>query len=105
MEIVGLEGKTIEQLNSELARGGKFVVYLWVVSIVIMSFKRSSSIHYIAPGESATMRGLPYTLCSALFGWWGIPWGIFYTFEAIAENLSGGRDVTEEMKKMLISYP
>ena len=101
MEIVGLEGKSVIQLQKELKRGGKFVVYLWVVSLLVVTFKRPSKIHYIAPGESAFISGLPYTLCSVLFGWWGIPWGLFYTAEAILENLSGGKDVTEEMKNAL----
>ena len=101
MDIVGLEGKSVAQIEKELKRGGKFVVYLWVVSLLIVTFKRPSKIHYIPPGESALVRGLPYTLCSVLFGWWGIPWGLFYTAEAIFENLSGGKDVTDEMKNAL----
>lgn len=101
MEIVGLEGKTVIQIQKELKHGGRFVVYLWVVSLLIVSFKRPSKIHYIPPGESSLVRGLPYTLCSVLFGWWGIPWGLFYTAEAIFENLGGGKDVTVEMKNAL----
>jgi len=98
MDIAGLEGRTVNQLQNELKHGGKFVVYLWVVSLLIVTFKRPSKIHYIPPGESAFVRGLPYTLCSVLFGWWGIPWGILYTAQAILENTSGGKDVTAELK-------
>jgi hypothetical protein len=101
MDIVGLEGKKVIQIQKELKHGGRFVVYLWVVSLLIVSFKRPSKVHYIPPGESALMRGLPYTMCSVLFGWWGIPWGLIYTAEAIFENLGGGKDVTVEMKNAL----
>jgi hypothetical protein len=97
MEVVGIEGRSVLQLEKEIWRGGKFVVYLWVVSLAIVTFKRSSKVFYIPPGESALVRGLPYTLCSVLFGWWGIPWGILYTAQAIIENTSGGKDVTPEM--------
>jgi hypothetical protein len=31
-----------------------------------------------------------YTLISALFGWWGFPWGFLYTPQAIYRNLCGG---------------
>ena len=103
MEVVGLEGRSVLQLQNEILRGGKFVVYLWVVSLAIVTFKRSSKIFYIPPGESALVRGLPYTLCSVLFGWWGIPWGILYTFQAIIENTSGGKDVTPEMLSVITS--
>ena len=89
MEVVGIEGRSVLQLEKEIWRGGKFVVYLWVVSLAIVTFKRSSKVFYIPPGESALVRGLPYTLCSVLFGWWGIPWGILYTAQAIIENTSG----------------
>jgi hypothetical protein len=89
------------QLQQELNRGGKFVMYLWVVSLLIVTFKRPSKVHYVPPGGSALVRGLPYTLCSVLFGWWGLPWGIFYTAEAIMKNTSGGKDVTAEMKSVI----
>jgi hypothetical protein len=26
-----------------------------------------------------------------LLGWWGIPWGPFYTLQALVQNLRGGR--------------
>jgi hypothetical protein len=31
-----------------------------------------------------------YTLTSLLFGWWGFPWGLIYTPQAIYRNLCGG---------------
>ncbi|HSB74630.1 MAG TPA: hypothetical protein VLC12_03220 [Terriglobales bacterium] len=31
-----------------------------------------------------------YTLISLLFGWWGFPWGLVYTPQAIYRNLNGG---------------
>lgn len=103
MEVVGLEGRSALQLQKEIRRGGKFVIYLWVVSLAIVTFKRPSKIFYIPPGKSAIVSGLPYTLCSVLFGWWGIPWGILYTFQAIIENTSGGKDVTSEMLSVITS--
>ena len=102
MNINGLEGKSIAQLELELKHGGRFVVYLWVVSILIITWKRPSAIHYIAPGRSRVMPGLMFSAVSAVFGWWGIPWGLFYTVEALAENFGGGKDVTAEVRSALL---
>lgn len=62
-----------------------------------MTFKRSSSIYFINPGESAVAKGLPFSLISLVAGWWGIPWGPIWTLTTLATNLSGGKDVTREI--------
>ena len=97
MDIKGLEGISVQQLADELERGGRFVIFEYVISIVIVTFRRPSDIHYLRPGESALSKGLPYILLSALLGWWGIPFGLIYTPIAIIKNLAGGRDVTKEV--------
>jgi len=89
-KIVGLE----DMSHGQLAKGAKFVVYQYVISVLVMSFKRASAIHYIPPGESRVVKGLPYTFLSLTLGWWGIPWGIFWTPVALVKNLGGGEDVT-----------
>lgn len=95
--IQGLEGMTDADLARELDRGGKFVVFEYCISIVIMTFKRPTSIRFVRAGEGTFMASLPYTLISFLFGWWGIPWGFIYTPWAIFTNLTGGRDVTGDV--------
>ena len=97
MDINGLEGISVQQLADELKRGGRFVMFDYVISIVVVTFRRSSAIYYLRPGESALGKGLQYTLLSFFLGWWGIPFGLIYTPIAIIRNLSGGRDVTKEI--------
>jgi hypothetical protein len=97
MKIVGTEGMTSLDMQVELQRGAKFVVFQYVISVLIMTFKRSSNVYFIKADESAVVKGLPFTLLSILFGWWGIPWGIIYTIEAIGVNFGGGRDVTQQI--------
>ncbi|CAN94666.1 MULTISPECIES: hypothetical protein [Sorangium] len=94
MTIAGIEGLSNETIRGELAAGARFVVFEYCISILILTFKRSSAVHYIRPGESALLKGLPYTMISLLFGWWGFPFGLLYTPMALITNLSGGRDVT-----------
>lgn len=97
MTIKGAEALTPQQLSSELARGARIVVFDYCISIVVLTFKRSSEPHLVRPGQGTLGLSLPYTLLSLAFGWWGIPWGFIYTPMALFTNLSGGRDVTREV--------
>lgn len=95
--IKNVEGLTVEELNNELSNGAKFVVFEYCISIIVMSFKRSSAIYFIRAGESTAKYSITYTLLSATLGWWGIPFGIIYSIGSIYTNTSGGRDVTKEV--------
>jgi hypothetical protein len=102
MAIIGLEGNiTVEQLDFELQRGAKFVVFYYCISVILMTFKRGSSVYFIKPGESTVGKSLPFTLLSAVLGWWGIPWGPIYTVQSIYKNCSGGEDVTAKIRGAL----
>ena len=82
------------EIAFEIQRGGRFVVYQYCISLLIISFKRNSSVKFIRAGENAALKGLPFTLLSLVLGWWGIPWGFIYTPQVIYKNLKGGADVT-----------
>lgn len=97
MKIVGTEGMTVSEVNMELQKGARFVVYQYCVSIVVLTFKRRSDIHFIRADESAAGKSWPYTLLSLVGGWWGIPWGPIYTIGALSTNLRGGKDVTQQV--------
>ncbi len=97
MKIIGVEGMGNLELRTEIQRGGRFVMYSYVISILIMTFRRSSNISFVRADESAILKGLPFTLLSLVVGWWGIPWGIIYTIQALITNLGGGKDVTTEV--------
>ena len=93
-EIAGLEGMTNEEILFEMRNGGKFVVYQFCVSFLVVTLYRSSQVHFIRGNESAVARGMKYTLLSLALGWWGIPFGPICTIVAVAVNLSGGRNIT-----------
>ena len=101
MKIQGIEGMSYDQLDDEVGRGGKFVIYIWVISLLVLTFKRTTDIHYIPPGHSRRTKGILPTLLSCVVGWWGIPWGFIYTIEAIFTNLGGGKDVTDDVMDSL----
>lgn len=96
-DIKGLEDISDAEFQIELQNGAKFVCYTYCISIIIMTFRRSSPIYFIRSQDSRLVKGLPLTLLTLILGWWGIPWGPIYTLGALASNLSGGKDVTDEV--------
>ncbi|HWZ56111.1 MAG TPA: hypothetical protein VNZ63_08575 [Verrucomicrobiae bacterium] len=102
-KILGIEGLSPDQLRFELQRGGRFVVFQYCVSVLILSFKRSSPIYFVRSGENPAGKGIRYTLLTAVAGWWGIPWGPIFSVQTIYRNLSGGKDVTNEVTAALAS--
>lgn len=97
MKIIGTEGLSNEAIHAELARGARFVIYQYCISVVVMTFRRPSDIYFVRAGEGAAAKGLKFTLLSSLLGWWGIPWGPIFTIQAIWTNSRGGRDVTQQI--------
>jgi hypothetical protein len=100
--IQGLEDiSSLEQLDTELLQGARFVMYYYTFSVLVMTYRRGSDIHYIRPDKSRVAPGLPFTLLSLLVGWWGIPWGPIYTVQSVWINLRGGKDVTKAVMAVL----
>jgi hypothetical protein len=96
-KILGIEGLSQSEVDFELQRGAKFVLFQYCISVVVLTFKRSSDIYFIRSGQSAVGRSLPFTLLSLVAGWWGIPWGPIYTIQSLYYNFQGGKDVTQLM--------
>jgi len=105
MKIVGLEGMTGSELNSELQRGGKFVSYQYCISALVVSFKRFSSVYFVRAGESNFGKMAGYLAVSLLLGWWGIPWGPIWTIQSLVVNLRGGKNLTQQVAASLNTPP
>ncbi len=101
MKIQGIEGMSVNEINLELQRGAKFVIFQYCISVIVMTFKRPSNIYFIRLGDNAIVKGIGYTLLSLLFGWWGIPWGPIYTIQSLVRNLGGGKEVTKQVMASL----
>ena len=84
-------------LSFEVNRGGKFVVYRYCVSVVVLTIMQGTDIYFVRSGESRVIKGLPWTLLSVVAGWWGIPWGPIRTVHSIWINSHGGTDVTAQI--------
>src|SRR5215216_4794960 len=103
-KIVGMDDiKSGGHLQQEINQGGKFVIYQFCISILVITFKRSSNIYFISHEQNAVVKSFPYTLLSLILGWWGIPWGPIYTIQSVWVNFKGGKDVTQEVLASMAS--
>ena len=106
MDIKGLEGLAAQDVVNEVQRGGRFVIFSYTISIIIMTFKQPTSIYFLRSGEGAFVPSLPFLMITCCFGWWGFPFGPIYSIWSLVENLGGGKDVTREiMQAMAVSVP
>ena len=97
LKIVGIKGLNAESIRHDVAHGAKFVIYSYNFSLVVVSFRRSSNIYFVRAGQSRIVKGLPFTLVALVFGWWGIPHGVIFTFQTLGTNFGGGKDVTQSV--------
>ena len=95
-KIRGIEGMSATELNLELQKGGKFVVFQRCISALVVTYRSSSDIYFIRAGEGTFSKSIGHTLVALFFGWWALP-GPIQTIGALATNLRGGLDVTKEV--------
>lgn len=96
-QLKNIEGLSVNEIEHELSKGAKFVVFEYCFSIILMTFKRGSDIYFIKAGESTLKYSIGFSLITLLLGWWGIPWGPIYSIGALYSNLRGGKDITQEV--------
>ena len=100
--IAGAEGLNHRQVLEEIGRGGRFVVFLYAISLLIITFRRSTSVRFVRAGETVGADAWGPTLLTLVTGWWGIPWGPIYSVQSIFQNAMGGKDVTEALLAPLV---
>lgn len=104
MKIKNIDGLSPQDLQEEEAKGGRFVYFPYTISLLFITLKRTSDVYMVRHGESAVKRGMPFTILTALFGWWGIPFGPKCSLEALRANLKGGKDVTDEVMQTVAGH-
>jgi hypothetical protein len=104
MRIKNIDGLNVSEIQTIINDGGRFVFFPYTISIVLMTFKKASSIYLLRRGENSIKYSYPHVLTNAVVGWWGIPWGPIYTIGSMYQHLKGGRDVTEAVMSELIQY-
>ena len=68
MKIIGIEGLTTDQIHRAVLDGARFVIFQYCFSVIVMTSKKGSDIHFVRATDSAFAKGLPYTLLSLLVG-------------------------------------
>jgi hypothetical protein len=99
-KIIGIENLSPDEINFELQKGARFVVYNYCISLLIVTLKRASDVYFIRPGDGAA-NGIKYSAISLVAGWWGIPWGPIYTIQSVYKNSKGGIDITPSVVETL----
>lgn len=102
MQIKNIEGLKVSQIKQLVGQGGRFVIFPYTISILVMTFQRNSSIYFILPGENSIKYSYGHVGLNLLMGWWGIPWGPIYTLGALFKHIGGGKDVTQLVLSNLI---
>jgi hypothetical protein len=104
MKIKNIDGISADELQREVSNGGKFIFFAYTISVIFLTFKRTSGVYLIRSGENVLLKGSRFTLATLFFGWWGVPWGPKHSIESIRTNLQGGKDVTEEVMAVVAGY-
>jgi hypothetical protein len=86
-----------DELAKAVEAGGRFVLYSYCISVLVLTFRRSSEITFLRRDQDGAGDAIKFSLISGTLGWWGIPWGPIWTIAALITNASGGKDVTLEV--------
>lgn len=91
---------TLEDLESAVANGARFVRFPYCFSVIILSFRRAF-VHYLPPGVSGGGPAWAAAAISGTVGWWGFPWGIIFSIGSLFTNALGGSDITRDIMTSL----
>src|SRR5689334_565589 len=105
MKVQGIEGMSPDRLQFEIQRGGKFVFYQYAISVLVMSFRRSSDGYFIPAGERGITKWLPWSLMRVVGGWWGMTGGPLFTIQSLVTNCKGGKAVTAQLSARMTQSP
>lgn len=100
MKIKAVQGRSITQIQDEISQGGKFVQYTWCISLFVVTYRYQSPVYFLRGNQHAFCKGLPYTILTLLLGWWGIPYGPFYTLTSVYNNIEGKCVTASVMKRL-----
>ena len=87
----------LAQVEEDVMRGGRFRVFVWNFSALIVSFRRASPLSYTRSTDVVGAKAWCWSIPSMILGWWGFPWGIIFTITSLYRNCHGGRDLTQEV--------
>ncbi|MBR8536870.1 hypothetical protein KDU71_14945 [Carboxylicivirga sediminis] len=90
---------TIEELKYKVENGYRFKAFQYCFSPIFATYYPFSPAFLLKDGETGKPQIRKYNMISAIFGWWGVPYGPLYTIRSMRFNLKGGLDVTDDILK------
>lgn len=90
-----------DELRARLAGGWRCVRFETCVSVGLATLRRQSRVYLTESWQSRYIRGFAYSVGAILLGPWGVPWGLVWTPFAVWVNLTGGIDVTDNVRAWL----
>lgn len=103
MRIKGINDMTLPDVEAAVGKGAKFVYFEFCISLLIITFRRSSTIYFIKTSKERWLLTAYYDLVTFALGWWGLPWGLVYTPMALFRNTLGGHNLTPQIMEYLRS--
>jgi len=103
MAIRNIGRMTVGEMRDEIKSGARFVAFEYVISMLVITWRRPSPVFFVRPGQSPARFHWPYTLLTLILGWWGFPWGPAFTVGAVRDNLRGGQDVTAKIIDIIVA--
>jgi hypothetical protein len=100
-QIANVDGMTLAEVDAVLAAGGRFVIFEYTLSFGLVTFMRPSKVWLVRDDAEARRVARRYTIPTAIFGWWGLPFGPDRTLHALRANSGGGADVTSDVRGAL----
>ena len=100
--INNIRGMSIDDVNQEVGNGGRFVVFPYYISLVVVSFDERSDVYLIKKGESSLKHGIGYILITLFLGWWSLK-GLVTSLVVLGTNFNGGEDITADVLEELNS--
>lgn len=82
----------------------RVTIFLRIYSFLVTTYRRGWA--HILCSRCRIKYSLLFNIEVSLLGWWGLPWGPFYTLDALLKNLLGGAQPTENNANLLygLSY-
>ena len=93
------DGIALDEIKQSIPTGGRFIVFQYCISFLVISHKKFSPAIYLPPHSQSQFEqyNVKYNRYSKLMGWWAVPAGIGNTISCISFNKNGGLDVTEDI--------
>lgn len=91
---------------ADVMQGSRYVIYPFVVSILVLSFRRNfGGVRVVRTGSWPIVPLFGAALTTIALGWWGFPWGLIWSPIALFQLWNGGRDFTKDILSNEIGMP